>query len=62
MEEASEFDNMALVGILTTQIFYDQFIANYDGHMIKPLMFDIAFDGRSSPSNDLLSHKVNLLN
>ena len=62
MDEASEFDNMALVGILTTQIFYDQFIENYDEHLIKPLIFDIAFDGRSSHSNDLLSHEIKLLN
>jgi asparagine synthase (glutamine-hydrolysing) len=58
-EKSSEFDNMALVGILTTQILNDKFIENYDVHMIKPTTFDIVFDRRSTIQNDYRSKKQN---
>jgi asparagine synthase (glutamine-hydrolysing) len=60
--EASEFDNMALVGILTTQIFYDNFIENFDAHIIKPRVFDIIIDKRTKSSRDIFSQKENVLN
>jgi asparagine synthase (glutamine-hydrolysing) len=60
--EASEFDNMALVGILTTQIFYDKFIENYGAHIIKPRIFDIIIDKRTASTKDLYSNKVSALN
>jgi asparagine synthase (glutamine-hydrolysing) len=59
--EASEFDNMALVGILTTQIFYDTFIENFDTQRIKPSVFDVIVDKRTASPNDLSPHKVNIL-
>jgi asparagine synthase (glutamine-hydrolysing) len=62
VEEASEFDNMALVGILTTQIFYDTFIENYSAHKIKPSIFDNIIDRRTTSSLDLSSNKVNINN
>jgi asparagine synthase (glutamine-hydrolysing) len=61
-KEASEFDNMALVGILTTQIFYDNFIENYDAHIIKPRVFDIVIDKRTKSSRDLFPQKENIPN
>ena len=51
-ENSSEFDNMALVGILTTQILNDRFIENFDTHKIKPSTFDIVFDKRSVTKYD----------
>jgi hypothetical protein len=51
-ENASEFDNMALVGILTTQILNDRFIENFGSNKIKPTKFDIVFDRRSASRND----------
>jgi asparagine synthase (glutamine-hydrolysing) len=59
---ASEFDNMALVGILTTQILKDRFIDNFDSYISKPTTFDIVFDRRSSPPNDYRSKKIILNN
>jgi len=47
-ENASEFDNMALVGILTTQILYDKFIENFEAQSAKPTSFDTIFDFRSN--------------
>jgi len=32
----SEVQNMAVVGILSTQLLYEQFVENFDGHKIKP--------------------------
>ena len=58
-ENSSEFDNMALVGILTTQILNDRFIENFDAHMIKPSIFDIIFDRRSTTHYDYHSKKQN---
>ena len=54
-ENSSEFDNMALVGILTTQILNDRFIENFDTHKIKPSTFDIVFDRRSVTKYDYRS-------
>jgi len=34
---ASETQNMALVGILSTQIVHDKFIDNFTGHAVKPM-------------------------
>jgi asparagine synthase (glutamine-hydrolysing) len=51
-ENASEFDNMALVGILTTQILNDRFIENFGSNKIKPTKFDIVFDRRSASRNE----------
>jgi asparagine synthase (glutamine-hydrolysing) len=56
-DKSSEFDNMALVGILTTQILNDKFIENFDAHIIKPTTFDIVFDRRSTIQNDYISKK-----
>jgi asparagine synthase (glutamine-hydrolysing) len=56
--EASEFDNMALVGILTTQIFYDSFIDNYNSHRINPSKFNVVVDKRTNTSRDLYPQKV----
>jgi asparagine synthase (glutamine-hydrolysing) len=58
-ENSSEFDNMALVGILTTQILNDRFIENFDTHKIKPSTFDIVFDRRSVTKYDYRSKKQN---
>ena len=51
-ENASEIDNMALVGILTTQILNDRFIENFGSNKIKPTKFDIVFDRRSATGNN----------
>ena len=59
LENSSEFDNMALVGILTTQILNDRFIENFDAYMIKPLTFDIIFDRRSATQYDYRSKNQN---
>ena len=56
-DNASEFDNMALVGILTTQILNDRFIENFDARTTKSAAFDIVFDRRSSAQNDYNSKK-----
>jgi asparagine synthase (glutamine-hydrolysing) len=37
---SSEFQNMAVVGILSTQILHDQFIANFPGRDVAPLVPD----------------------
>jgi asparagine synthase (glutamine-hydrolysing) len=37
---SSEFQNMALVGILSTQILHDRFIENFPGRAIAPLVPD----------------------
>jgi asparagine synthase (glutamine-hydrolysing) len=60
--KASEFDNMALVGILTTQILNDKFIDNFDSYISEPSKFDIVFDRRSSPRNDYHSKNKIILN
>jgi asparagine synthase (glutamine-hydrolysing) len=56
-DKSSEFDNMALVGILTTQILNDKFIENFHAHITKPTTFDIVFDRRSTIQNDYISKK-----
>jgi asparagine synthase (glutamine-hydrolysing) len=56
-EKSSEFDNMALVGILTTQILNDIFIDNFDAHMSIPSTFDLVFDRRSYIRNDYHAKK-----
>jgi asparagine synthase (glutamine-hydrolysing) len=61
-EKASEFDNMALVGILTTQIVKDIFIDNFDENTSIPLTFDIVFDRRSSVRNDYHTKNKIILN
>lgn len=58
-EQSSEFDNMALVGILTTQIVNDKFIDNFEAHTIKPSSFDIVYDSRSKTSDNHQSKKLN---
>ncbi len=45
--EASEFDNMALVGILSSQILSNIFIENFHSKLIKPETFNITFDRRT---------------
>jgi len=47
IEEASEFDSMALVGILTSQILYDKFILNFQSIPSAPITFDLIFDRRT---------------
>jgi asparagine synthase (glutamine-hydrolysing) len=56
---ASEFDNMALVGILTTQILNDTFIENFNAHSVKPTSFDTVFDKRSTQSLKQHSKEAN---
>lgn len=46
-DNASEFDSMALVGILTTQILYDKFIMNFQSNPSTPITFDLIFDRRT---------------
>ncbi|MDR3668697.1 MAG: asparagine synthase (glutamine-hydrolyzing) [Ignavibacteriaceae bacterium] len=56
-DKSSEFDNMALVSILTTQILNDIFIDNYDTHKSAPSIFNVVFDKRSTLKND--HHSIN---
>lgn len=44
---AGEFDEMALVGILSTQIIYKTFIENFQADYNKSDNFDVVFDYRS---------------
>ncbi len=50
IDTAGEFDNMALVGILSTQIVYDKFIENFDSVNVKPVDFTVVFDKRTVTS------------
>jgi asparagine synthase (glutamine-hydrolysing) len=61
-ENASEFDNMAFVGILTTQILNDRFIDNFNAHISKPATFETVFDRRSSIQHDYHSKNKIILN
>ena len=47
---AGELDNMAIAGILSTQIIYDKFIENFDTSFCKPVEFDVIYDFRSKTS------------
>lgn len=47
LNDASEFDSMALVGILSSQILNNIFIENFHSTLIKPISFDVIFDRRS---------------
>lgn len=42
----SETQNMALIGILSTQILHDQFIENFDAQSIQPVAVDKIIDRR----------------
>ncbi len=57
--DASEFDNMALVGILTTQVLYDKFIENFDSNYAKPVTFNIIYDERSVGNKKLQPVNIN---
>ncbi len=46
-EKASEIDNMALIGILSTQIIYDKFIKEFSPDYSAMKTFDIIFDMRN---------------
>ena len=48
IENASEFDSMALVGILTSQMLYDKFIMNFNSITSTPITFDLIFDRRTT--------------
>lgn len=50
-DSTGEFDNMALAGILSTQIIYDKFIENFDTSFCKPIEFDVVFDYRTKTSS-----------
>jgi asparagine synthase (glutamine-hydrolysing) len=43
----NEMDDMALAGILSTQIVYDQFISRFPGKSIQPADPDLLFDQRA---------------
>lgn len=45
---ASEFDSMALTGILSTQVIYNQFIKNFPYISISPIVINLLVDRRSS--------------
>ena len=51
--EVSEFDNMALVGILSSQILSSIFIENFHSKLIKPEPFDITFDRRNLVKSEI---------
>ncbi len=55
INDASEFDSMALVGILTSQILNDIFVENFHSTHIKPITFDVIFDRRSSSGSESYS-------
>jgi len=44
---SGEIDNMALVGILSTQLIYEQFITNFPASNNHPITLDILIDQRS---------------
>jgi asparagine synthase (glutamine-hydrolysing) len=46
-EKAGEIDNMALIGILSTQIIYDKFIKEFSPDYSAMKTFDIIFDMRT---------------
>lgn len=54
---SGEFDNMALVGILSTQIIYDRFIENFELKAVKPAEFTIVFDNRLVESNLIIKNE-----
>jgi asparagine synthase (glutamine-hydrolysing) len=45
----SETQNMAVTGILSTQILHDQYIENFDPHCVEPHKVDKRVDKRSKP-------------
>jgi len=47
-ERASEFDNMALIGVLSSQVLYDQYISNFPYQKIPSIPIKIKIDKRSS--------------
>ncbi len=47
IEKSSEIDNMALVGILSSQILFRNFIKNFNPDYSKMKQFDIIFDMRN---------------
>ena len=49
-EFATEFDNMTLVGILTTQILHDKFVENFPFNNHKNFKFDLFYDERRIPN------------
>jgi len=46
-EKASEVDNMALIGILSSQIIYNMFIKDFNPDYSGMKQFDIVFDMRT---------------
>jgi asparagine synthase (glutamine-hydrolysing) len=46
-ERASEFDNMALIGIASSQVIYDQFISNFPYRSIPSIPIKIKVDRRT---------------
>ncbi len=50
-DKASEVDNMALIGILSSQIIYDTFVKNFNPDYTGMKEFDIIFDMRTSRIN-----------
>jgi asparagine synthase (glutamine-hydrolysing) len=47
-QRASEFDNMALIGVMSSQILYDQYISNFPYQKIPSIPIKIKIDKRSS--------------
>jgi asparagine synthase (glutamine-hydrolysing) len=50
-KQVSEVDNMALAGILSTQIIHDQFIDTFKGTAVESTRPDLLFDKRASSSS-----------
>ena len=46
-KQVSEFNNMALAGILSSQVIHTQFIENFSTTTIAPILPDLIFDKRT---------------
>ena len=47
-EQASEFDAMALTGVLSTQVVYDRFVRNFRSESSTSVRLDILVDRRTT--------------
>jgi asparagine synthase (glutamine-hydrolysing) len=58
--QASEVDNMALAGILSSQMIYDQFVSGYSAGSIRPVTPNIFIDRRTPAYRmDIATPQVN---
>ncbi len=51
LKNPGEIDNMALIGLLSTQIIHDQFIKNFPGQKIQPVSPNILIDRRTTQND-----------